>query len=591
VRVYFVVSAFLLALLACLASPAKAAPVAQGEPFDEALVAPERSSAQVAGAGGLRGPSQFMAGDVAVLVVLPESNGAAEPSREDWTPAQIETVRAQVQQALDWWAARLPLAGLRFQVRLQVVPTDYEPTSHGLDGEGLWIGDSLRRLGFDGPSYFDQAYYAADALRDELGADWGTVLFVPNSSSGSGYLADGRFAYAYINGPFLVVTSNGGGYGANKLAHVVAHELGHTFGALDQYAGAKVGCDRSSGYLNAPSTNSQYNGCGTRNPSIMLEAIGAFGAGLIDESALHQIGYRDSDGDGVIDPLDTAPAVELEQNSLASSTARPVIRGVTRDVPFPSTYQNDVTLHTVSAVEFRVDGGAWLPAVPVDGAFDSADEAFSAELPLYDGSYSVEVRARNSAGATSAIVTRAVEVTWIGPAPQYKVGGPAITASPAITLQLDAPATTQGVQVSEDPSFAAAAWQPYSPALGHELAPGEGQRTLYVRFRDQFDLASLPAAVPVVLDTQPPQGSAVRSPATPERLVLDATDESSAVTEVEVTVGAEAPRWLPYAPSVELAPGAGAVPVMVRFRDAAGNISQPSPAASGYAVSLPLVHR
>lgn len=582
----------LLVFTAILAPTALAHPaVTQDPPHDDALVAPPRSAALLAGTDDLRGPSQFMAGKVAVLAVLPESNGSIDPSREDWTPEQIEAVRAQIQAALDWWTARLPLAELSFQLRVQVVPSAYEPTSRGLEEEGLWVGDTLRRLGFDGPSYFDQAYFAADALRDELGADWGTVLFVPNSANGSGYLADGRFAYAYINGPFLVVTSGAGGYGADDLAPVVAHELGHTFGALDQYAGARVGCERRSGYLNTPSSNSQYNGCGTRFPSIMLEAIGAYKAGLVDSSALHQLGYRDSDDDGIIDPLDTAPAIELQQNSLASSTARPVLRGVTRDVPFPSAFQTDVTLHTVSAVEFRVDAGPWLPAVPADGAFDSAHEAFSAELPVYDGSYNVEVRARNSAGTTSELAARRIDVTWIGPAPSYKVSVPALTASPEITLRLDAPATTQGVQVSEDASFAGAKWLPYSPTLGYTLAPGDGRRTLYVRFRDQFALASLPAAVPVVLDTMPPSGSAMRSAATSNKLLLSASDESSAVVDVELSVGGEAPRWLPYASQLELPPLTDDAPLSVRFRDAAGNVSSPVAAGVGYRVALPLVRR
>lgn len=591
VAVAYALALVILVTMFPLAGQASPAVQPRPELHDDALEAPPPSPAMLAGAGELRGPSQFMAGEVAVLVVLPESNGVIDPSREDWTPAQIELVRGQVRSALDWWAARLPLANLSFQMRLQVVPTDYEPTSRGLDQEGLWIGDTLTRLGFGGTSYFDQAYMAADALRDELGTDWATTLFVPNSANGSGYLADGRFAYAYINGPFLVVTSDAGGYGAENMAAVVAHELGHTFGALDQYPAARIGCDRRSGYLYSASSNSQYGGCGTRFPSIMLDAAGAFDAGQIDSSALHQVGYRDSDGDGLIDPLDTAPALDLQSSTLASGTGRPVIRGAARDIPFPSTFQSDVTLHRIRAVEFRVDGGPWIPAAPADGAFDGASEEFSAELPLYDGSYSVEVRATNSAGISSEPAARRVEVTWIGPAPRYSVSGPAYAAAAEVVLRLDAPATTEAVQVSEEPGFAGAKWLPYSPTLGYTLAPGDGPRELYVRFRDQFALTSLPVVAPIVLDTQPPRGSALRPLAEPTLLVLSAADEVSGVADVEVSVGGEAPRWLAYAPSIELPQAPGALPVTVRFRDAAGNISAPAEASLGYRVALPLLVR
>lgn len=584
----------LVILVALFPAAGQAGPDAQAQPplpHDDALVAPPPSRSTIDSVADARGPSQFMAGAVAVLVVLPESDGAIDRSREDWTPEQVDRVRGEVQSAFDWWAARLPLAGLSFRMRLEIVPTSYEPTTRGLEHEGLWIGETLGRLGYRGSTYFDQAYAAAAGIRDQLGADWGTVLFVPNSADGSGYLADGRFAYAYINGPHLVVTSDAGSYGADDLDAVVAHELGHTFGALDQYSSARIACDRRSGYLNAPTSNSQYNGCGTRLPSIMLDAAGAFRAGQIDSSALHQVGYRDGDSDGIIDPLDTEPALVMRDSTLASSTGRPVIRGAARDLPFPSAFQNDVTLNTIARVEFRVDGGPWLPASPTDGAFDGAVEEFSAELPLYDGSYGVEIRAVNSIGAASATVADRVDVSWVGPAPRYGVSGPALTSRAEVELLLNAPAGTEAVQVSEDASFAGAKWLPVTPVLSYALASGDGPRTVFVRFRDQFALTSLPLAAALVLDTQPPQGTAIRPPAEPTRLVLSASDALTAVTDVEVSVGQEAPRWVAYATTLEIPQMGGEQPVVVRFRDAAGNVSPPAEAAAGYTLSLPLLHR
>lgn len=588
--------AYALALIVLVAmfppaGQAQSGPDAEPTFYDDAFVAPPPSPALLASVGTLRGPSQFMAGDVVVLMVLPESNGALDPSTEDWTPEQIAAVTRQVQAGLDWWVARLPAANLRFILEVRVVPTAYEPTSRPMEDEGLWIGDTLRHLGFGGSSYFDQAYDAADALRQHHGADWGTVLFVPNSANGNGHLADGRFAYAYINGPLLVITSDAGGYGLDDMAAVVAHELGHTFGALDQYAAARISCQRRSGYLSTPTSNSQFGGCGTRLPSIMLDATGAFAMGMVDPSALHQIGYRDSDGDGIIDPLDTTPALDLQQHSLASGTGRPVIRGMTRDIPFPSDFQNDVTLNTIQMVEYRVDDGPWIPTLPTDGAFDSEQEGFSAELPLYDGSYTVEVRAVNSAGAVSPASLRQLEVTWIGPAPRYGVSAPAATASDELVLALEGPAGTDAVQLSEDAAFGDAAWQPFGPTVSYRLGAGEGPRTIYVRFRDQFGLVSLPATALVVVDTEPPQGSAKRPSANPSELLLDARDERTTVTDVEVRVGEAAPRWMAYAPSLMLPEAGSEQAVTVRFRDAAGNVSPPVAARVGYSVSLPLVRR
>jgi hypothetical protein len=532
-----------------------------------------------------------MAGDVAVLLILPESNGVVDRSTEDWTPTTIEAVRHRVQAALDWWRIQLPLAQLRFHVRLEVVPTDYEPTNHGLAQEGLWIGDTLRRLGYTGTNYFDQAYAAAYSVRDQFAADWGTVLFVPNSERGNGYLSDGYFAYAYINGPHLVVTLDAGGYGQNHMAAVLAHELGHTFGALDQYAAARVPCDRVAGYLSAPTTNSQYGGCGTRLTSIMDNAVAGFNGGQADPSALHQVGYRDSDGDGLIDPLDTAPAVELSPNSLASATSRPILHGTTSDIAFPSSSQPAVSLQSIRTVEYRVDGGPWLPTSPADGAFDSADEAFSAELPLYDGRYLLEVRAVNSAGQPSPTVSRTLEITWVGPAPNYTATAPKASSSLELALQFEAPATTAAVQVAETPDFTGATWHPYAAALGHTLNAGDGWRTLFVRFRDQFGLESLPLPVVLLLDTTPPDGIASRSSTASTQLLLSAEDAGSAVVDVEVTIGDAAPSWMPYATRVELTENAKGQAVQVRFRDALGNTSRAIVAVAEQRVYLPLIVR
>ncbi|GAB4435847.1 MAG: hypothetical protein OHK0015_27070 [Chloroflexi bacterium OHK40] len=580
-------------LLAMFPLAGIAAPTSEPEPLlhEDALIPPPPGPGILAGASDGRGPSQFLAGSVAVRLVLPESDGSIDHSSEDWSPAQIEAVRQEVQAGLDWWSARLPLAHLRFELRVEVVPIPYEPINYGLSQEGRWIGAALTRLGYSGASYFDQAYAAAEALRAERGTDWATTIFVANSANHpTGTFIDGRFAYAYLNGPFVVMTSDSGAYGQHNLDLVTAHELGHTFGALDQYASARISCDRRSGYLDTPTTNSQYGGCGTRNPSIMLEPIAAFAAGQVDTAALHQLGYRDSDGDSLIDPLDTAPTIEIRESTLASATGRPVLQGSAQDSAFPSPYHQDVSINHIRAVEFRVDGGLWLPADAVDGNFDERAEQFSAELPLYDGRYTVELRAINSAGVASTPVTRELNVTWIGPQPAYRVSAPEAVAQPQVALQLDAPAATQGVQVSEEASFAGAEWQPLSPTLNVALEGADGPRTIYVRFRDQFGLISLPYVVETTLDTRPPRGRVMRDPHDAARLLLEARDEGSAVTAVQIEPQGLPPLQFPFTPAVELA-DLPAGPLTVRFRDAAGNLSPAYVPANGYEVAMPMLTR
>lgn len=542
-----------------------------------------------------RGPSQYMAGSVAVRVVLPESVGHGE----DWSAAQIAQVRAQIEAGLDWWAARLPAARLSFTVELAVVPTSYEPIEHGLSEEGRWIGDVLGRLGYTGGSYFDQAYSAGFDLRDSLNTDWATTIFVVNSSRGASYFPDGRFAYAYISGPFMVLTSDVGAYGAERMAPVVAHELGHLFGALDQYAAAGVECGQTSGYLNTPTTNSQYQGCGTSLPSIMLETLSSFSQGQVDPSALAQIGYRDSDHDGLIDPLDTAPAISLNEALTAAPDGQPILSGESIDAGFPSPFQPIASINRVSAVEYRVDGGVWQPAAAEDGAFDNSAESFSSLLPLYDGDYTVEVRARNSVGALSAARSLSVRVRQVGPQPDYRPSAPAFTAKPLVSVQLGAPPATRAVQISADPSFGGAPWQPYAPSLPFTLSPHDGAQALYVRYKDGEGRPSLPYALSVRLDTTPPVGSASRDPDHAERLLLRAHDDGAGVAYVGLQIGEGAPLWLPFEANIQLdAVGASAEaalqassPLSVRFRDAAGNVSSAYVVSEGERLYLPLILR
>ncbi len=579
-----------LCLLLIIGAPgANAQPQLPPPPIGDALIPPPPPPTLASGAETARGLSQYLAGHVAVRLVLPESNGALDPSQEDWTPAQIERIRQDVEAALDWWAELLPQANLRFSVRLDVVPTAYEPIRYGLSEEQLWIGDVLGQLGFRNGTYFDRAYAAAYSLRDELDADWATTIFVVNSEQHpSGYFRDGYFAYAYIGGPFMVATSDVGAYGANRMAPIVAHELGHIFGALDQYAVARVPCTERSGYLNAPTTNSQYGRCGTNFPSIMLEPISAFTNRAIDPSALAQLGYVDTNGDGVIDPLSTTPSLDLADLVSLASSQRPILAGTAREVGYPAPFQTPASIHTLSAIEYRIDGSAWQRIPPGDGAYDSQSEPFEVELPLYDGNYNVEVRAVNSAGRTSPLITRRVLVSGVGPQPAYAVEAPAYVTEPQVALHLSAPSDTSAMQISTDALFAGAEWQPFTADYSRSLPPLEGTHIFYARFRDSVGRPSLAFALPVMLDTLPPEGSAIVDP-TRRRLLLNASDLGTGVVAVEVQSAGMAAIWLPY--STELDLSEMALPVYVRFRDGIGNVSTLQEASVAHFVHLPLMSR
>ncbi|HEU5103597.1 MAG TPA: hypothetical protein VFU22_31490, partial [Roseiflexaceae bacterium] len=533
-------------------------------------------------------PSAFLAGRVAVQLIFVESDGSKEPSTTNWTEAQITLARSQVATALEWWRKQLPNARIDFTLTSRIVPSSYEPIEHGLSSEGLWIGDAYRNMGFTAANYFEQAYSSDDSLRRAQQADWATTIFIANSAGkANGRFADGYFAYAYIGGPFMVITSDAGPYGAAQLTPVVAHEFGHIFGALDQYAAAATPCSQQSGYLAVPTTNSQANNCGSHFTSIMLEPVVAYAQGAIDASALGQVGYRDSDGDHAPDPLDTKPALDVTINQ--PSAGRPSIAATAVDQPFPSPAGQPVTINDITQIEYRTDGGPWISLPPADGAYDSSTESANSSLPLYDGQHTIEFRAINSTGAASPVTSSSVVVAGVGSAPQYSASVPELANTDTITVALSAP-TDSTVQISEDPFFSNARWAPANSSTGWEFDQTDGQRTLYIRFRDAAGLESPSLARSLLLDRVAPTGRVIlRDNPTPQ-LEIQAQDALSGVVEMQIISGSAAGEWRAYQSSLPLAPApASAENVHIRLRDAAGNVSQPLSASSS--LYLPIVIR
>ena len=85
-----------------------------------------------------------------------------------------------------------------------------------------------------------------------------------------------------------------------------AHEMAHIFGAADEYPGQGNYNDRV-GYYGVQNTNAP-DGNPDRNrivPSLMNSSISsAFERHTTSPQSLEMVGWRDSDGDGIIDVLD-----------------------------------------------------------------------------------------------------------------------------------------------------------------------------------------------------------------------------------------------------------------------------------------------
>jgi len=417
----------------------------EAELVDDAFVAPVPDRVQGSAEASAFTPdptqtSEFMIGRIAVGIVLPESDGSVDETTETWTAGERSQVLSEITAALDWWAGLEPRANLTFVYddgTAEPVGTSYEPIERAYSDQGLWISEVMAKKGFNGSTYFDQVRGYNQALRETHNADWAFTIFIVDSSNdGDNRFADRHFAYAYLGGPFTVLTSGCDGYGINNLDAVVAHEVGHIFMALDQYSSARQPCTRRSGYLGAENQNSQYGECALNEPSVMRGQVSPFEHGDLDPYARAQIGWRDSDGDGILDPVDTTIAINgVDYASDGVRTNVFTFTGEILDEPYASPLRRNVTINTIEGVEWRVGDSHWMAADAVDGGFDSYTEGFAfTTLPLPTGEVDVEIRVVDSAGNEAQEVVATVsavdpmegvlETTLTRVGPQAMDGGP-----------------------------------------------------------------------------------------------------------------------------------------------------------------------
>ncbi len=99
----------------------------------------------------------------------------------------------------------------------------------------------MSNLGYTTGDYLEKVYAYKNDLRNQYQTDWAFTIFVVDSSADlDGKFADGKyFAYAYLGGPFMVMTYDNNGWGIEDMDRVTAHETGHIFMAGDQYGSAR----------------------------------------------------------------------------------------------------------------------------------------------------------------------------------------------------------------------------------------------------------------------------------------------------------------------------------------------------------------
>lgn len=315
---------------------------------------------------------EFFLGRVAVTPVFLESDGSIDTESQDWTPGEFDEVLGKIESGLDWWRETLDGLGsshsLEFVIdttyALDPVEIGYEPIDRSSSHYNSYVNDFLVAIDARPPGPLNDAMHAFnDGQRILHDADWSWTIFVIDSSDD----ADGLFptgspfrgAFALPGGLYMMLPSE-------RPVRTVAHETGHLFWAMDEYAGAGSQSD-FRGYYNTQNLNA-VDGAPpgfSQADSIMASDLPMLEAFLNYTSApvtLAQVGWQDSDGDGIFDVLD----VPL---SLSGSGWYDVDAGQFRFVGEASAVpllnqnsagnQSDITLNQIRRVEVSVDDGPW----------------------------------------------------------------------------------------------------------------------------------------------------------------------------------------------------------------------------------------
>lgn len=301
-------------------------------PFEDAV---PQGFNQVFGASDT---SAMMIGKIAVAIIFVESNGAVDVNYENWTTMEEDAAIAATQDALNWWSAIEPRAGIRQAYEIhRSVRISYEPITRdtSFNNQTLWITEALDAIGAPaGGDIFTRLDAHNNELRDRLHAHWAFTAFIVDSSHTPGGFADGYAGIAYINGPHTFIANNA--YGEAGRPALFAHEFGHIFGARDEYASSNCSCDDMGGYFHIATENCDTPGCQLNVSSIMrggADTISAYNNNQVDLYTLGQLGLLDATGNDLLDPID----ILFERDDDGAQMTNATIQSLIGEYRNPST--------------------------------------------------------------------------------------------------------------------------------------------------------------------------------------------------------------------------------------------------------------
>jgi hypothetical protein len=298
--------------------------------------------------------TEYMYGSTAVLVVFLESDGSIMEQSQNWTTAEKQDKKSEINWTLNWFEEQEPRANVTFIPVYFDVDTGYESIDLPRRDIGLWAGEAMSYLGHPalGRHWTYQVWDFVNQERKDLGTDWCVVLFLIDSSDDDdGKFPDGGAAFNDPGGPLIYMTSTLAFDDPDSFSVVFAEELANVFWASDE----DLGIVYYSGYLNT--TNTPLSGCLMHNHTWCLS-----------NGTRQQLGWRDLDGDNKLDIVDTQPVATIVSTKTTGDTLN--VSGVASVTAYPNsnphsnTYpiRRNVTIKEIETIMYRIDEGNWTNA-------------------------------------------------------------------------------------------------------------------------------------------------------------------------------------------------------------------------------------
>jgi Dockerin type I domain len=361
--------------------------------------------------------AEFMLGSVVVTPVFFESDGSLDDDSETWSEDLIAQTLDKIEEATDWWVQTLANLNTVHELSFTIdttfanspVPTPYEPIARRSNDYSKYVTDFLQSQGATTQDLQTEMFKFNNAQREKFGTDWSFTMIVVNSyNQGDGQFAPGGSfsrAFAFPGGLFMVVPSS-------RPASTFAHEAGHIFWARDEYGGSGSSGTYNGrrGYYNSQNTNAvdlNPNPNFQQLPSIMSsqdKLQTAWEQHISAPATLAQVGWQDSDGDGIFDVLD----VPLRLNGhgyFDTASSRYIFKGSAQVDTLPnlnsSGYRSDITINKVRQIEYRfADTDAW--------QLYSSPNSYTADLDMSvlvpSGATEIQIRARDSQSTVTSMI-------------------------------------------------------------------------------------------------------------------------------------------------------------------------------------------